>query len=435
MTAPADRQATEGDSGNRKIRVLRLFSRLNIGGPAIHVILTTAGLDPERYESRLVVGREGEREGNFFNLAEEKGISFEVIGSFVRKIHPVLDLITLVKLLHLMRRERPDIVHTHTAKAGALGRVAARLARVPVILHTFHGSVFHSYFGALGSQIFRLIETALARLSDAVIAVSPRVARELERRKVAPREKIEVVHLGLELERFKKVAGHRGELRQELGIGQEVPLFGIVGRLVPIKDVPTVLMAMKKILDSMPDAVLLVVGDGPERQRLESMTSHFNLASHVRFLGFRHDLERIYADLDVVVNCSLNEGTPVALIEAMAAGVPVLATRVGGTPDLLQEGKLGTLVPPGDPDCLVDGLVKALHHRHSAGSMACEARSRVLTDFCLSRLLLDLDALYTRLLAAKRGLVFSPEIRPLQAVTSSLSSPLGQPPSTPNRSM
>jgi glycosyltransferase involved in cell wall biosynthesis len=321
-----------------------------------------------------------------------------------------------------MRRERPDIVHTHTAKAGALGRVAARLAGVPVIVHTFHGSVFHSYFGALGSQIFRLIETALARLSDAVIAVSPRVAIELERLKVAPREKIEVVHLGLELERFKKVSTYRGELREELEIGQEVPLFGIVGRLVPIKDVPTALMAMTKLLDSMPDAVLLVVGDGPERQRLESMASHLDLDSHVRFLGFRHDLERIYADLGVAVNCSLNEGTPVALIEAMAAGVPVIATRVGGTPDLLREGKLGTLVPPANPEGLVEGLMKILQHPQIAENMACEARSRVLTDFCLSRLLLDLDALYTRLLAAKRRHVFS------------VSGPMGQPPNATRQS-
>jgi glycosyltransferase involved in cell wall biosynthesis len=413
----------------RKIRVLRLFSRLNIGGPAIHVILTTAGLDRERYESHLVVGHEGEREGNFFNLAKEKGIPFTLIPSFVRRIHPILDLITLARLLRLMKRERPDVVHTHTAKAGALGRLAARLAGVPVVVHTFHGSVFQGYFGSLGSRIFQFIETALARLSDAVIAVSPRVARELEQRKVAPKEKIEVIHLGLELDRFEQVSKHRGELRQELGIGPGVSLLGIVGRLVPIKDVPTALEAMPRVLDSMPDVVLLVVGDGPERERLESMASQLGLATHVKFLGFRYDLERIYADLDVALNCSLNEGTPVALIEAMTANVPVLATRVGGTPDLLQEGKLGRLVPPGDPNLLADRIIEILSDHQRAAVVSFEARRRVLTGFSLPRLLCDLDVLYTRLLVSKQV----PDILPKTGSNPPLRSPMGQSPTSPGR--
>ncbi len=387
----------------RKIRVLRLFSRLNIGGPAIHVILATAGLDSRRYESHLVVGREGQREGNFFDLAHAKGVSFRVIPSFVRRISPILDLITLVRLYRLMKRGRPDIVHTHTAKAGALGRIAARMAKVPVVVHTFHGSVFQGYFDTLSSHVFQLIETSLAGWTDMVVSVSPRVAEELERRQVAPRRKIEVIYLGLELDRYQHLDEYRGNLRHELGVSRDVPLIGCVGRLAPIKDLPTLFRAMVNLNNSQPDAILLVVGDGPERQNLELEAYRLGISSNVRFLGFRRDLERIYADIDLAVNCSINEGTPVALIEAMSSGVPVVATSVGGTPDLLRGGLLGKLVPATDPKRLSDAMFDVLEQRERSLGLAQKARCQVLKQFRAQRLLSDLDNLYTRLIVSKNG--------------------------------
>lgn len=385
----------------RKIRVLRLFSRLNIGGPAIHVILVTAGLDPARYDSLLVVGREGEREGSFLDLARERGIPLRILPSFGREIRPLRDLATFFRLLLLMWRERPDIVHTHTAKAGALGRVAARLAGVPVIVHTFHGSVFEGYFGRRASRLVVAAERLLARGTDAVIAVSPRVAGDLAARAVAPESKIEVIRLGLELARFADIARYRGELRKELGLAGGVALVGSVGRLVPIKDIPTLLRAMPILRDQHPGAVLLLVGDGSERAALEEEARRLGLESSVRFLGFRRDLEQIYADLDVAVNCSLNEGTPVALIEAMAAGVPVVGTDVGGTPDLLEAGRLGKLVPPRQPEALAQCLASLLSHRGESRVIAARARRRVYELFRAERLLEDLDRLYCRLLTAK----------------------------------
>jgi glycosyltransferase involved in cell wall biosynthesis len=387
----------------RKIRVLRLFSRLNIGGPAIHVILATAGLDRSRYESLLVVGQEGQREGNFFDLAHAKGVNFRVIPSFVRRINPVLDSITLAKLYRLMKRERPDIVHTHTAKAGALGRVAARMAKVPVVVHTFHGSVFQGYFDTLSSHIFQRIERRLACWSDAVVGVSPQVAEELERRHVAPRRKIEVIYLGLELDRYQHLDAHRGSLRRELGVSRDVPLIGCVGRLVPVKDLPTLFRAMLILNRSQPAAVLLVVGDGPERQNLELEAYKLGVSANVRFLGFRRDLERFYSDIDLAVNSSINEGTPVALIEAMSSGVPVVATSVGGTPDLLRSGLLGTLVPAANPQDLSKAMLDVLLQREQAKEQAQRAKVQVLKQFQAQRLLSDLDSLYTRLLVSKNG--------------------------------
>lgn len=393
----------------RRIRLLRLFSRLNIGGPAIHVILVTAGLDPQRYDSRLIVGREGQREGNFFDLAHSKGVSFRVIPSFVRRIQPFLDLVTFVRLYRLMRRQRPDIVHTHTAKAGALGRVAARLAGVPIVVHTFHGSVFQGYFGGLSCRVFQFIEKVLVRWTDKVVAVSPRVAEELVRRRIAPHEKVEVIYLGLELERFRNIDKYRGELRHELRISRSAPLVGVVGRLVSIKEIPTLLRAMKELIVSKPNAVLLVAGDGPERDNLElEAACRLGIGGSVRFLGFRHDLHRIYADLDLAVNCSVNEGTPVALIEAMAAGVPVVATEVGGTPDLLRNGLLGALVPSRDARALSRAMIDVLDHRERVLELAAKAQTDVIERFRSERLVADLDHLYTQLLAAKQVDLRSP---------------------------
>jgi len=400
---PAVEKSSQLQSASRRIRVLRLFSRLNIGGPAIHVILTTAGLDPKRYDSLLVVGREEDREGNFLNLAEAKGIPLRIIPTFGRRIDPLRDLITLVSLFRLMRRERPDIVHTHTAKAGALGRVAARLAGVPVVVHTFHGSVFDGYFGPSVARFFQWIERILALGTDTIVAVSERVAADLAERKIAPRKKIEVVPLGLELGRFQDVQQRRGELRRELGVPPRARLVGSVGRLVAIKDLGTLLRSMVQLSATQPDAILLVVGDGPDRPALEMEARRLGLGSGARFLGFRDDLERIYADLDVAVNCSLNEGTPVALIEAMASGVPVLATAVGGTPDLLEEGRLGRLVPPGDPKALACALAESLSGGDDSAEKAALARRSVLQRFSLERLLGDLDRLYLRLLKSKEA--------------------------------
>jgi glycosyltransferase involved in cell wall biosynthesis len=218
---------------------------------------------------------------------------------------------------------------------------------------------------------------------------------------VAPREKIEVIYLGLELDRYQRINEQRGNLRRELSVSVDRPLIGCVGRLVPIKDLPTLFGAMTRLRFSVPNVILLVVGDGPERQKLELEVYRQGLGTNVRFLGFRRDLERIYADIDVAVNCSINEGTPVALIEAMSAGVPVVATNVGGTPDLLLNGLLGKLVSSGDPQ----GLSEAIHHtltrRGEALQLACEARRQVLERFRSERLVSDLDRLYQRLLASK----------------------------------
>ncbi|GAG90083.1 unnamed protein product, partial [marine sediment metagenome] len=273
-------------------------------------------------QTTLVVGREGDREGNFFELAESKNVQPVVVPTLGRSIRPLEDLRSLVTLCRLMMRERPHVVHTHTAKAGALGRLAAFVTGVPMVIHTFHGSVFSGYFGALGSRIYEALERLLARITDAIIGISPAVAAELAAHRLKPRHGIHTIPLGLELDGFAHRPRSRpGTLRRRLGLNPQVKLIGSVGRLAPVKDLPTLFLA----LSHMADVHVAIIGDGPERLALESLGDELGLGSRIHFTGFLSELETVYPDLDCVVNSSLNEGTPVALIEAMAAGVPVVA--------------------------------------------------------------------------------------------------------------
>lgn len=394
----SEASSEEGAGG---VRVVRVFSRLNIGGPSLHVILLSAGLRTRGYETRLIVGRESPREGNMLPLAAEKGVVCEAMAGLGREIAPFSDLRALVGLQRLMRGWRPTIVHTHTAKAGLLGRLAARLAGVPVVVHTYHGHVLRGYFGRVKTAVFRGLETRLATLADVLVAVSEAVKRDLVALGVARAERIRVVPVGLDLEHL---AGElpRGALRREAGIPETAPLIGMVGRLVPIKDVPTFLSAARLVLERRPQARFALVGDGPQRPALEALCRELSLAGAVTFFGWRRDLAAVYGDLDVVVNASRNEGTPVALIEALAATRAVVATRVGGTEDVLGAGARGLLVPPADPGALAAAILETLEQSEAARRRAQVGREHVLRHHSAARLVGDIDSLYRELMAAKR---------------------------------
>lgn len=383
-----------------EIRILRLFSRLNIGGPSLHVVLLTAGLEERGYRTRLVIGQEAPGEGNLLDFAAERGVRCLRMAGLGREIRPLADLWVTWELFRLMRREHPHIVHTHTAKAGAVGRVAAILARTPIVVHTYHGHVLSGYFGQLKTFLFRTIEALLARGTDVLVAVSAAVKRDLVGLGVAADAKVRVVPLGLELDRFTADLP-RGRLRRGSEVSPESPLVGIVGRLVPIKDVSTFLAAARRVVAERPAVRFAVVGDGECRRALEEEAHRLGLAGTVHFHGWQRDLAAVYGDLDVVVNSSRNEGTPVSLIEALAAARPVVATAVGGTPDVLGEDR-GWLVPPADPRALADSILGVLADPQAARRRALAGRSHVLASYSAARLVDDIDALYRELLEARR---------------------------------
>lgn len=381
------------------VRVMRIIARLNIGGPAIHVALLSAGLNDAHFRTTLVTGTVGPHEGDMSARVREMGVEPLVIPALGREIAPLADLCTLVALVRLMRRERPHIVHTHTAKAGQVGRLAAFLTGVPVIVHTFHGHVFRGYFGPLKTRFFILLERLAARLSDAILTVSERLREDLIAFRIAPPQRIHVVPLGLPLEPFADLEGVRGALRRELGCWTDTPLVGIIGRLVPIKNHDLFLEAARQVAQALPQARFLIVGDGERRAELEALAARLGLGEAVHFTGWRTDLPTLYADLDVVVISSRNEGTPVSLIEAMAAGVPVVSTAVGGVPDLLQEGRLGRLVPPDDATALAEAILAAL--REGRGERTMQAQRWTFEHYGAARLVEDMRRLYRTLLAEK----------------------------------
>jgi glycosyltransferase involved in cell wall biosynthesis len=397
-------------SVENRIKVLRLIGRLNVGGPAIHVVNLTAGLDPHRYQSLLVAGSENEAEGSMLDFALSHGVNPAVIPEIVTAFSLApRDVKALSKLCRLMCKERPHIVHTHTAKAGFLGRLAARLSGVPVVVHTFHGHVLHGYYGPVKNQVLRRVEQSLAWCTDRLVAVSEQVKNDLVGYGIAKAEKISVVPLGFDLEPFLNANKFRGEFRQEMGLSIEDKLVGIVGRIFPIKNHALFLESAARIAGPEPLARFIIVGDGVLRQRLENQARQLGIADRVLFTGWRSDLPRICANLDVLVVSSDNEGTPVSAIEAMAAGCPVVATRVGGLPDLIDDYKTGRLVPPREPDALTNAVLSLLHDPQMARELGQNGRESVRHRFTIQRLLSDVDDLYTQLLAGKAMTFRAPE--------------------------
>jgi glycosyltransferase involved in cell wall biosynthesis len=377
-------------------RVLRVISRLNIGGPAIHATLLAEGLDPARYTTRLVAGSTAPEEGNYLELHGRRIPGLIDVPALGREINPLRDLAAYRQLARIIRDFRPDIVHTHTAKAGLLGRLAAWRAGVPVIVHTFHGHVFRGYFSRPREAVFVGLERALARVTTRLLAVSEQVRDEVLARGVGRPDQFEVVRLGLDLRPFLTCQERTGEIRNELELPPAARLIGIVARLVPIKAHEVFLDMAARVAREQPDAVFLIVGDGERRQALEADVRARDLTARVRFLGWRADLDRVYADLDLVVLTSRNEGSPVALIEAMAAARPVVATRVGGVPELVGDSAL--LAEVDDAAGLAHAVIRLLSDRDLACRLGSRARERVVPAFSRERLIADIDALYQRVL-------------------------------------
>jgi len=380
---------------NTKVRIVRIIGRLNIGGPAIHVLCLNAGLDPERFESLLVTGPENPGEGSMLDYALSRGVQPILIPEIVNEATlKAREAFAFIRLFRLLRRVHPHIVHTHTAKAGFLGRLAARLAGVPVIVHTYHGHVLSEYYSPLRTWVLRRMECLMACLTSSIVAVSKQVKRDLVAYGVAPPEKIVVIPLGLDLEPFRRCKELRGEFRRELGLNEETKLVGIVGRIFPIKNHRLFLEAAARVAAENPTAYFVIVGDGIMRGEMQRHACALDIADRVIFTGWRRDLPSIYADLDLLVISSNNEGTPVAAIEAMAAACPVVATRVGGITDVIVDGKNGCLVPPRDTTALANAILQLLQDRETASRMAEEAALTVHQRFNVARLIADMQNLY-----------------------------------------
>jgi glycosyltransferase involved in cell wall biosynthesis len=377
-----------------------MIARLNIGGPAIHVTLLTERMNTPDFESTLVCGSIEAGEGDMHYFAEQHGVEPVVVAELSRSINPIRDISTFWKVFRLMRRLKPDVVHTHTAKAGFIGRWAARLAGVPVIVHTFHGHVFGGgYFSPAKTRFFITLERLTAPISDTIITLTQSLRRELAQDfHITRKERITVLPLGLDLDVFAETPRKQGAFRKAWDIPPDAPLVGIVGRFVPVKNHPLFIEAAAKIHARRPDVRFVLVGDGETRPTAEAKVRELGLEDVVIFTGWVRDMHTIYSDLDLFALSSLNEGTAVTVIEALASGCPVVATAVGGMTDLLDGGEFGTLVPSGNADALAEAILLTLENPPDTA----RARSAMVDRYGIDRLVSDLGELYRALLAYKR---------------------------------
>jgi glycosyltransferase involved in cell wall biosynthesis len=379
-----------------------VIARLNMGGPALHVAYLSAGLAERGYETTLVAGSLARGEGSMAYVAEGLGVEVVRLDALSREISPIRDALSILRLARLIREQRPRILHTHTAKAGTVGRLAALLAgdaRPEVVVHTFHGHVLRGYFGPLKSGAFRLLERLLARVTTRLIAVSPQVRDDLVALGVAPPEKFSVVRLGIELAERLETAEEGLDARARLGIGAERFVVGWVGRMTGVKRTDDVLEALRLLRERGVDAVLLMVGDGPDRDHVEQRASELGIVRHCLFLGYQEDVSGWYRAFDAMILPSANEGTPVVAIEALAAGCPVVATSVGGVPDVVREGVDGFLVPMGDTEALAERLARLAEDPALRARMGAAGRESVPARYAVGRLVGDIDELYRSLLA------------------------------------
>ena len=402
----------------KKIKILRIITRLNIGGPSIHVSLLTKGLDPERFESILVSGNVSDLEGDMSYVATDLGLKPLVLPSLRREINLPRDIRTLLRLLKLLVQESPDIVDTHTAKAGTLGRIAVfihnRLHKKRVmVIHTFHGHVFHGYFNQLKSQMFIRAERLQAKATDVIIAISASQRNELSRKyRIAPEEKFRTVKLGFDLQSFSSIKNLKGQFKRGVGVNPETVLIGIVGRLVAIKNHKMFLDTAKKFIEENPgiQARFVIIGDGELREELMSYSAALGLSDIVIFCGWARDLPEVYADLDILVLTSINEGTPVSIIEAMASAVPVISTDAGGVRDLIgppqptydldgfEICQRGLICRQGDTNGLAKGIKFLLINSSYREKTTNAARIFVKRSYSVDRLLREMGSIYLNLI-------------------------------------
>jgi glycosyltransferase involved in cell wall biosynthesis len=375
-------------------RVLRIITRLNIGGPAINAALLSTRLDSNRFATLLVAGTESASEGSMLDLGRlGDGLALRRVPTLGREVSPIDDLRALAAVTKIAREFRPHIVHTHLAKAGTIGRVAARLAGARAVVHTYHGTVFRGYFGGVKSRAVVGIEQTLSHITTRIVAITPSQRRELIELGIGDERKVVEIPLGFDLTPFLDPPDQNAA-RDRLGLPRDVPIVAIVARLVPVKDVSLFLRAMAKVPTP---ALGIVVGDGELRSSLEAERAALGLSGRCRFVGWQSDMSSVYAAADVVALTSRNEGSPVSIIEAMAAGRAVVCTAVGGVPDVVRPGT-GVLVQPGDDAAFAGALTALLSDPGRRAALGAAARRAVHPAYDASRLVSDMTGLYESIL-------------------------------------
>ena len=384
------------------MKVFNVITKLAVGGAQETALAYCAGLDPERWETVLVTGPESSPEGDLFDEADRRGVRVEVVPSLARRVNPVRDLRAVVELVLLFRRERPDVVHTHSSKAGLVGRLAARIAGVPVVAHTVHGWSFHEGMSPVARAVAVSLERTTARWTWPLVVVAEADAEIGVGAGIGQPHQYAVVRSAIDVDGLRRAAASRAAARAALGVPEGVPVVGAVTRLCRQKDPETLLRAARLVVELRPGTRFVVVGDGPLRPQVERLLDELDLRDHVTLLGRRSDVDVLLPGFDAFVLASRWEGLPRVIVEAMAVGVPVVSTDVGGVAEAVEDQVSGLLVPPGDFVALGNALVRVLDEPGLSARLRSEAAARV-DEFDVGRMVDRLDDLYTGLLTGGRS--------------------------------
>ena len=392
----------------KKTKIVYIITRLDKGGSAETTLLTVSLLNRERYEVFLIHGftlesnmspEEKEAVQHDLVMAEDKGVKVFVIPSLVRRLSFKNDLLAFISIYRLIKQIKPHIVHTHTSKAGVLGRLAAYLAGVPIIIHTPHGHVFHSYYGLILTNIFVFAEKISSFMTNKIIALTEKEKVEHLEKGIASTEKFTIIHSGVKLDYFMNMSIDIKAKKKELGIPPGYNVVGTIGRLVPIKGYKYLISDAKMIVEEIDKPVFVIVGDGYLKLELEKYAEDVGVRKDIIFTGWRSDSSDILCLFDIFVLPSLNEGMGRVIIEAMTLGKPVVASSVGGILDLIKEGENGILVPPRDPDSLGKALLQLIRNKDLAEELGENGKAMVYPEFDISVMLKKIDGLYESLLS------------------------------------
>ncbi|MFA0730579.1 MAG: hypothetical protein LKKZDAJK_000833 [Candidatus Fervidibacter sp.] len=387
-----------GDSNTpsfHRRRVLHLITRMIIGGAEWNTLYTVKLLNKERYAPFLACGPQTGAEGSLIEATKALGVPVLIVPDLVREMHPIKDLKVIGQLIRLYRATKPDIVHTHASKAGIVGRLAAKMAGIPRIIHTVHGFAFTAPIPVWQKCLYIALERVAARCCDTLIFISSALIQEARRWKIGDPNQYVLIPSGIDLRVFRESPRFRTVKRQELSLNGE-PIIGTIARIVKEKGYETLLQAACRLKEKGLPFVLVWVGDGPDRPHMEALARQLGLADRVIITGMRNDVEQWVGCFDVFALPTLWEGMGRVFLEAQAAGVPVVGTRVGGVPDVVVDGKTGFLVPPNDPDALSDALLRLLTDDQLRQTMSQAAKIFVDERFSVEGMVQAIEAVYDR---------------------------------------
>ncbi len=390
-------------SGEHKVKVLHLITRLILGGAQENTIASVAYVDPERFESHLWMGPQTGSEGSLLEEARRLGIKPRILPDLVRELNPIRDLRIVFELSRLFRQERFDIIHTHSSKAGIVGRIAAKMARVPSVVHTVHGWGFHERMTPSRRRFYVVLEKWMARWTDRLVSVSERTTRIGLEHGIGEHSHYSLIRSGIPVEQFRRDPRKRAAIRRSLGIADNEIVIGSVGRLSPQKNPTDFVRIASRLANRYPKVRFIYVGGGPLRAEIEDSISAAGLMDRITLLGLRRDIADILSAFDIFILTSLWEGLPRVVPQALASGLPVIAYDISGIKEIIRPDINGELVRSGDTGAMEEILANLVTNDSLRSELSARAERGFDSSFSEDRMIRDLESLYSELAGMVRG--------------------------------